>query len=446
MTLRCTDDRGTAPAASRWRTPLALFLLSLAVYNLNLRWIGALDSRPTRFLPVALLTTGTLQLDRFEPILPTNPLEAYWYTRLPSGHLVSMYPVLTPLLVTPLFIPAAALLEVQGQPTAGFLFLTEVSEKLGASLIAAASVALMFVLLRRVATPSTALLLSLAYAFGTETWMIGSQALWQHGTSELLLVGLLLTLLQTTPTASALAGLFSALLVANRPPNLFFTLAAVLLVARHHRRALPLFLAAAAPVAALLLAYNLPHFHTLAGGYATAVSSQSFHRPLDAAALVGLSGLLVSPGRGLFVFSPFFLFLLASLSRPVVPDLGRLLRFFLPAAAAQLLLFATFRTWAAGSCYGPRYLTDMLPVLVLALVPAVEVLRGRTLRVFAALVVFSIAVQAVGAFCFPMGGSTLDEDVWSLDHVQYVMELKGGRAPRMFLHGWRDTHWSAPAR
>ena len=53
-------------------------------------------------------------------------------------------------------------------------------EKLAASLLAALASVLMFLLLRREGNP-WALPLALAFAFGTNTWMISSQALWQHG-------------------------------------------------------------------------------------------------------------------------------------------------------------------------------------------------------------------------------------------------------------------------
>ena len=54
-------------------------------------------------------------------------------------------------------------------------------EKLSASFLAALSASLLYLVLRRRAKPSIALLLTLAYAFGTTTWVISSQALWQHG-------------------------------------------------------------------------------------------------------------------------------------------------------------------------------------------------------------------------------------------------------------------------
>ena len=47
----------------------------------------------------------------------------------------------------------------------------------------------MFLLLRRRAQARLAFLLTLVFAFGTTTWVIGSQALWQHGLGELLIVG-----------------------------------------------------------------------------------------------------------------------------------------------------------------------------------------------------------------------------------------------------------------
>ncbi len=59
-------------------------------------------------------------------------------------------------------------------------------EKLTASFLAALSVSLLYLLLRRRTAPPIALLLAVAYAFGTTTWVISSQALWQHGMAQVL--------------------------------------------------------------------------------------------------------------------------------------------------------------------------------------------------------------------------------------------------------------------
>ena len=80
---------------------------------------------------------------------------------------------------------------------------SRVMEKLSASLVAALSAALLYRLLRRRAAPPVALLLTLAYAYGTTTWVISSQALWQHGMAELLVIGALLLWRFRAPSATA---------------------------------------------------------------------------------------------------------------------------------------------------------------------------------------------------------------------------------------------------
>ena len=199
--------------------------------------------------------------------------------------------------------------------------------------------------------------------------MIGSQQLWQHGMSELLLAGLLLALTRQTGASAAVAGLLAGLLVANRPPNIFFAVAAMLYILIYGRDRLLPFLLPAVTVAVLWLTYNLVCFENVSGGYGITNRAEK-HDPFGP----GIAGLLIS-AKGLLVFAPFFIFLLGSFGAKKRPDLARLFYLFVPAAALQLWLYGSFWNWPGGSCYGPRYLTDMTPVLILALVPAVERLR-----------------------------------------------------------------------
>ena len=85
------------------------------------------------------------------------------------------------MLIAPLYLPAVGYLHLRGWTDARLDHVAQVMEKLSASLVAALSASLLYLLLRRRAAPPIALLLTLAYAFGTTTWVISSQALWQHG-------------------------------------------------------------------------------------------------------------------------------------------------------------------------------------------------------------------------------------------------------------------------
>ena len=73
-------------------------------------------------------------------------------------------------------------------PVERVVLLARVLAKLSASLIAALSVAAFLALAEELTNRKAALLLTLVYAFGSQTWSTSSQALWQHGSSELEIV------------------------------------------------------------------------------------------------------------------------------------------------------------------------------------------------------------------------------------------------------------------
>lgn len=413
-----------------------LFLLALVVYNANLRIVASGDSRGTRFVPLALLRSGTLALDDFRLHVTGFFKNAYWAREI-DGQLVSMYPVVTPLLVTPFYVPAAVYLERAGWQDRPLAFAAALSEKVSASILAAASASLLYLLLRRRAPRRDALLLALAYAFGTNTWATSSQALWQHGASQLLLVVALLAATgERTPGRLAVCGLCCGLLAANRPPDalLAAAIAAWLFWDVPEKRRLLAFLLPAAAAGLLFAAYNAAVLGHPLGGYPLLMKNSFF----DHSALAGLAGLFVSPAKGLFVFSPFLLFLLARPFIPGPPE-DRRLNLCLAAGSAALLFVLARADWRGGFCYGPRFLTDLLPVFAWMLVPVLARM-GRGLRIaFVAAVLLSIPQQVVGVLYYPSGKSdmVLAPDVaesWKLENAQFLLELRN--SPPLF--GERD--------
>src|SRR5947209_1094629 len=198
--------------------------------------------------------------------------------------------------------------------------------------------------------------------------------------AELLVIGalLLLTAPSTAPRALA-AGLLYGLIAGNRPPDaiLAAALGAYGLVWAGRRAAL-LAAAAALPLC-LVLASNLGVAPHIAGGYGR-VGKASF---LQHDLLSGLGGLLLSPTRGLFVFSPFLLFLVLAWRHPPRGiggqggrgDRGergeRGLTLAMSAGVVLQLLLYALTDWRTGISWGPRFLTDLLPLLVWMLVPLV---------------------------------------------------------------------------
>ena len=245
--------------------------------------------------------------------------------------------------------------------------------------------------------PRPALLLTLVFAFATSTWVTGSQALWQHGTAELLAVGTLwfVTGEPTTPNLLA-AGALAGLMAANRPPDLLLTAAFGLYVLIRVRRRAVWFAAAAAVPGLLAAAYNLTMFRHLGGGYgAIDLVGAGFFGP---SLLRGLAGLLVSPARGLFVYSPFLLFLPLLFHRALADRSTRTLTLCLTGGVLLQLCLYTLSDWRGGFSYGYRFLSDMVPILIWMLAPVLVSLGRPARAAFAACCLFSLWVQAIGAF------------------------------------------------
>jgi len=440
-----------SPAASRQRRRDAalLFVLALVVYNANGRVIGSGDTLPARFLPFALLEHGTIYVDPVRAATTGGWPAPYWIRPSPNGHWVSTYPIATPLLVSPLYMPAVVWRRMTDAPESSLPIVGMVMEKVAASLVASAMVAWFYLLLRRRAPRRDALLLAAALGFATNTWMSGSQALWQHGVAELLVVAALWWL-TAPPTAGniAAAGAAAGLLAANRPPDALLAAAfGLLALDGERRRHLHWFVLAAAVPALATLSYNVSIVGHVSGGYAMGRAAREgfFGLPIGP----GLAGLLLSPTKGLLVFSPFLLFVPLGFVHAWRDRRERWTAGVLAGGVlAQLLLYA--RTdWRAGFSYGPRFLADALPILVWLLPPALRGLSAAGRAVFLAACLLSVAPQAIGAFFYSgysdhviccETGERRFAAAWDPRNTPFLFELRYPRPTmdlaRLFVDRW----------
>ena len=175
-----------------------------------------------------------------------------------------------------------------------------------------------------------------------------------------------------------------------------------------------------------LLAYNVHLFGNVAGGQDRL---ERVHRQIHGVAgpwsgdlLGGIAGTLFSPSRGLFVFAPWIAISLVVLPFAVGKlTRGSLPRWMLAALIPELLVLSKYTVWWGGGSFGPRYWTDAAPlfaiVLGCALIWAKE--RSRLVSILlVAAIVWSIAIQAVGAFCYPSTWAFLPTDI-DLDHQRF---------------------------
>lgn len=382
---------------------LALAACLICVYCAGpLRFLGN-DTRPAVYTAVSLARRGDFDLDEFATRIRGRAGWPYFVTPTVRGTVVSRFGPAVPVLALPAFTVALA---ARGgridEHLAGHL-----GRFVAASFVAWAA-AFVYLASRRLrASRRESLVVAAIYGLGTCAFSVASQALWQHGPAQFFLAVGAFALIVGGRRAHAVAGAALALSAICRPPDALLALAAGVWVItrawRGDRALLACFAAPAAVVVGLLLAYNDWHF-----GAPWAFSQLSRVHGADASTLpggsywhmnplVGLAGLLFSPSRGLFVYSPVFALLVLrwrTVTREGHPAVLALLGGF----AALVLVISRYYGWYGGWTWGYRMIGDAAPVLCLALVPVVRDASAATRRWLWPLVTASVLVHALGAW------------------------------------------------
>lgn len=414
------------------RSALLWFLLALFVYNANGRSLWTGDSLPARYQAFGVLTHQTLLLEPWLRYLRDPFPQPYWVQKTVDGRAGSLYPVVTPIVVAPLYVPARLYLRAVAWRPAAVEHVAFLMEKLAASVLAALTVAFVWLTLKRLDSPYAALL-TVACAFGTSLWTINSQALWQHSVSTL---GMVVAVWAITGPARwssiLLTGGALGVALANRPADL--PLVAALLMAAlpwAGRRSVAMLFVAGLPMATEMLYFLQVYGHPF-GGYGVArVASLNFFR---GERLEGVAALLVSPANGMLVFAPFLAWIVRA---PAIPGHRRVTIWILIGVALQLLLYSGTE-WIAGACYGPRFMAESMPLLVILLA------RVRPTIWFAAAVAWALAAQFVGAFCyrgistmvFYAGGAPHHDQAWRLVNFPMFLEIGEFAAMPFFDPAW----------
>jgi hypothetical protein len=425
-------------AAFRYRAPALLFLGVFLFSGLS-RISASGDSRWTVYTAMSLWRHGTTDVDDYPSAIRDNGFYALQcidgqgrITRGPlnrcDGHWYSLYPIGGPVLTAPLIIamveslkamqPLLGHLHASGAATNAFLHADfdaahALIEMEIASLLLAATAVMLYFIARRQLPQRRAVVLALLFALATSAYSTGGRALWQHAPSMLLLAATIYLLLRAEehPALAAWAGIPVALSYTVRPTDALFVAVITAYVAVRHRAMLPRYLLAAAPIAAVFFAYNLSIYHAFLSPYYRSRVDGFLPRnwPTFGEALTAN---LVSPSRGIFIFTPVFLFAVWSMIRrkwkaPLAPWLAVL-------ALLHWLVISSFvQNWWGGHSYGPRFFTDLTPVFVLFLIPYFQSWGQQGLALRAAFV----ALALVGLAIHLRGGWSPAVYRWNVDPV-----------------------------
>jgi hypothetical protein len=388
---------------------LAIFVLALFVYQSNGdTYLYAYDSAPNSLLVFNLIDHGRVDFENFRGGYFTGFGASYIFIDARDGKLASLFPVGTAILTAPLYAAFDVERRVLHQPfditQPAFERYRLHYEKEAASIVAALAAVLLFLCARRIgATLFAAATVTAFFAFGTEMWAIGSQALWQHGPVNLVVLAMIYAFLAAGDTTEAaartrwlvVAGVCAGFLPVVRPTSVLFLVAAAVFAVWSARTRSRFFAYGALIGIAPGIAWNLYFFHTFVGGYlgntGNYVASLSF-------AGTALAGLLVSPSKGLAITTPLVVFSIAGVigaARSRTPA-GRLLFALALASLALVGTYAFYVGWWGGTNFGDRFLSDTAAICALLLLYAIPRNLLATMA-FAVLLIVSIGVQFAGA-------------------------------------------------
>ncbi|MGH2544508.1 MAG: hypothetical protein ACRDIB_17080 [Ardenticatenaceae bacterium] len=357
--------------AARW-LPLcaALFVFVLAFVS-PISYAGS-DSHFTLLVSQALLEYQTFALDAYRDAAPAQ-FEAFAYQLLHNdGHVYYSYPIGTPIFAAPL----VSLLNLLGYDMVNTAH-NYLLQNLLSALLSALSFYFIYKIGRCYLSRRASLLITTISLLGSVLISAMATALWSLDFAVVLMLASLYLLARYDggrDRAGAAYPLGALLFLAYlaRPTAAIF-IAGLLLYLFLRVRAtllkvvvtLVLLFTTFAALSWLQYQSFLPPYYSTSKWFGTA----------GAAPLTALLGLLVSPSRGLFIYSPFVLVvlfggLLLLHHRPVPTLLWISYGWFF----THLFTVAGTAMWWGGYSFGPRLLADALPAVVMITILA---WRGR---------------------------------------------------------------------
>ena len=416
-----------------WLVYLGSFLV-VYLTGVNQTIIQSEDAYASTFLPFALLREHTFYLDNYFDEMtsiygtPRTARGTPFYLVLLDGHYLSAFPVITPILALPVYLLPVILGLPATLLNAGLL------AKLAAMIITALSVPVVYLVLRGYLKEKISFNLALLYGLATNAWALASQTLWQHGAS-LLLISLALWAYQRR--RYPWLGLVLSLAVLNRPTSALAALGFGYLLLREAQPKFnewrQLILAGLLPLMLFWL-YNHHYFGSIWNqGYGQQLG-HSWTAPFPESFL----GMWLSPSKGILVYSPFLAFSLLggclALRRKEIKGLKSLtfFRVWFLVVLGYTLVVSKWYSWFGGYAFGYRMATDLLPLLMLLLVPAVKLGLIKKYRpLFRLAVVWSVGIQLMGMAFFDGiwhrlydGGAANLSWLWSIKNSEIAFNLR----------------------
>lgn len=442
---------GPSSRRSNWLLPvLAIVVFVIGVVSPS---VQVTDSRLTVATATSLLNEGNLDLDEFEEV---DRLGRPYDVVVVDGHRLWYFP--WPIVL--LAVPAVATAQVLGVNTGELrpsntnqTWLLEIP--VASALVSITTVTVFLLALHLLPFEhrrrrGLAAVVAIVFFLGTPAWSTATRALWGHTASFVFVALSVLLAVRGRGDERFIPpiGATIALAYAMRPTNAISVVAFSGWVLACHRRQLVAYLAFAALVAIPFITVNMLAYNSPLAPYFSAG-----RLGMTGTLWEGLAGTVISPSRGLLWYVPVVLLVpvgvAAQLRRRCFDGLDTAL---LAILLLHWLLIALWSDWWGGSAYGPRFFTDVLPILAYFAIIGLGTLlqinhhRRTVLKGATALALLSILVNAQGAmlranFCWNATPVLIQQQpnrVWDWNDPQMlraVRDLANHKSPATVVAG-----------
>ncbi len=388
-------------------------------------WSDTLWSIPTS---LSIVTEGNADLDEYKALLEQWNRIA---TETINGKVYAWHPITVHMLA----VPAVAVCRLWMSPSE-IIDSRIIIGRISASVIIALATVFIYMTANVTLNEIPSIIIAFIFAYCTSAWSTASRALWQHGPSMLMIAMGLFLLVKSKDRQQLipLVGLTMGLAYIFRPSNCVSVIVISAYVLLCHRKQFPFFILWGLAVAVPFVLFSTWMYGTtLPPYYSTAriLYAQDFG--------TALLGHLVSPSRGLFIFSPILLFSVYGMALKLKNKQMESLDY-----ALALIIIAHWTTislppqWWGGYSYGPRFFSDVIPYFVYFLIPVFGQVSQRVIKRRYALITLLTASIAVSFLIHYHGSTDNRTNEWNYLPVsvdKHPERLWQWNDPQ-FLRGW----------
>jgi hypothetical protein len=399
------------------------FFLLISIYLFV--WFGLYESKVYNqtdslwsvYTTISLVREGNLNIDEYSSLFPKT-----FFANITEigGHTFNYYPYGVSILAIPHIWIASKWYALKGKDFQEKILSSStisLEKNISSSLLSISAVLFFLISFHITKSVPKSLLVVFLHSFCTIIFSTVSRGLWQHAGSILLLSILLLFIVLNKKSLFILSALPLFFSYAVRPTNLLpiFFLGLIFIYLLREKSIGFIFLGGL--ILSFFYLFNYFEMGNLLHPYYDFRKVQGSNTFYEA-----LAGNLISPARGLFIYSPIFLFSFLGIYYKWKEETLSLFDYaiFLTVLFHWVLVSRNLNWWG-GHCYGYRLLSDMIPFFVFYLIFFLKYanLKSPIFALFILSIIFSLFINFQGAnrmetYYWNLQPSNIDENSFRL--------------------------------